>query len=141
MGRTISLIVGRIFKFERRISLGPPATGHRVNQTEEESSALVRVTKNRIRALKKGKSTLSLFLSLSSSSPATSLCICMRKSIAAKDWFAGTTISRILLVSAADQLTIVSLTIESFYSSKFDQRYFGELELDEFSLETNDIQV
>lgn len=65
----------------------------------------------------------------------------MRKSIAAKDWFAGTTISRILLISAADQLTIVSLTIENFCSCKFDQKYFGELELDEFSLETKDIQV
>lgn len=65
----------------------------------------------------------------------------MQKSIAAKDWFAGTTISRILLISAADQPTSVSLTIESFCSSKFGQRYFGELEFDEFSLGTNDIQV
>lgn len=53
----------RIFKFEHRISLGPPARGHRVNQSGE-SSALVRVTKNRIRAFKKGKSSLFLSLSL-----------------------------------------------------------------------------
>lgn len=76
----------RIFKFEHRISLGPPARGHRVNQSED-SSALVRVTKNRIRAFEKGKSTLSFSFCLFLSSPATSLCICMRKSIAAEDWF------------------------------------------------------
>lgn len=74
----------RIFKFEHRISLGPPARGHRVNQSED-SSALVRVTKNRIRAFEKGKSTLSFSFCLFLSSPATSLCICMRKSIAAED--------------------------------------------------------
>lgn len=53
-GGTIPLIVGRIFKFESRISLGPPAMGHRSQSIRGESLSLSlcppRVTKNRIRA-------------------------------------------------------------------------------------------
>lgn len=76
-GGTIPLIVGRIFKFESRISLGPPAMGHRSQSIRGESSlflspspSISRVTKNRIRAEKKtdpGIFPLFLFLS----SPAT----------------------------------------------------------------------
>lgn len=76
-GGTIPLIVGRIFKFESRISLGPPAMGHRSQSIRGESLSLFlflcspRVTKNRIRAAKKTDRGRLLFLSLSSSSPAT----------------------------------------------------------------------
>lgn len=72
-GGTIPLIVGRIFKFESRISLGPPAMGHRSQSIRGESLSFSfslcppRVTKNRIRAAKKTDLSLSLFLS----SPAT----------------------------------------------------------------------
>lgn len=86
-GGTIPLIVGRIFKFESRISLGPPAMGHRSQSIRGESSlflspspSISRVTKNRIRAEKKTDSgifPLSLSLSLLPRNPG---CICMRKS-------------------------------------------------------------
>lgn len=39
-GGTIPLIVGRIFKFESRISLGPPAMGHRSQSIRGESLSL-----------------------------------------------------------------------------------------------------
>ena len=85
----------RIFKFEHRISLGPPARGHRVNQSED-SSALVRVTKNRIRV--REREEYSLFLSLSFS---LSLSLLPRNQPlhlhAAEDWF--TRAERILVIS------------------------------------------
>lgn len=52
-GTTIPLIVGGIFKRERRISLGPPARRHGVNQSETPGPH--RVTKNRIRGPNKRK--------------------------------------------------------------------------------------
>lgn len=70
-GGTIPLIVGRIFKFESRISLGPPAMGHRSQSIRGESLSLFlflcspRVTKNRIRAAKKtDRGIFSFFLFL-----------------------------------------------------------------------------
>ena len=95
----------RIFKFEHRISLGPPARGHRVNQSGE-SSALVRVTKNRIRAFKKGKSSLFLSLSLSFSPPPqpASTFACEKASLRRTDSLRA---ERILVISAADRLFLV----------------------------------